>query len=113
MASINEPHEERSFCRICTAACGVIVSIGSDGRIATIRGDRDDPQSLDFVCSKGTSAPEEHNGGKRLLHPLKRLRSEGRREGKECVSTCRSRCPPYHYKKNKKNKYPTSSEHTP
>src|SRR3546814_896010 len=73
MASINEPHEERSFCRICTAACGVIVSIGSDGRIATIRGDRDDPQSLGFVCSKGTSAPEEHNGGKRLLHPLKRM----------------------------------------
>src|SRR3546814_12102034 len=23
-------------------------------------------------------------------------RSEGRRVGKECVSTCRSRCPPYH-----------------
>src|SRR3546814_11338038 len=29
-------------------------------------------------------------------------RSEGRRVGKECVSTCRHRCSPYHYKKNKK-----------
>src|SRR3546814_13675782 len=27
-------------------------------------------------------------------------RSEERRVGKECVSTCRSRCSPYHYKKN-------------
>src|SRR3546814_11406935 len=27
------------------------------------------------------------------------LRSEERREGKECVSTCRSRCSPYHTKK--------------
>src|SRR3546814_20429970 len=27
------------------------------------------------------------------------LRSEERRVGKECVSTCRSRCAPYHYKK--------------
>src|SRR3546814_11512899 len=26
--------------------------------------------------------------------------SEERRVGKECVSTCRSRCSPYHYKKN-------------
>src|SRR3546814_13912796 len=26
-------------------------------------------------------------------------RSEERRVGKECVSTCRSRCSPYHYKK--------------
>src|SRR3546814_19724677 len=29
-------------------------------------------------------------------------RSEERRVGKECVSTCRSRLAPYHYKKNKK-----------
>src|SRR3546814_18300672 len=29
------------------------------------------------------------------------MRSEERRVGKECVSTCRSRWSPYHYKKNK------------
>src|SRR3546814_12737336 len=29
------------------------------------------------------------------------IRSEERRVGKECVSTCRSRWSPYHYKKNK------------
>src|SRR3546814_11672209 len=28
------------------------------------------------------------------------MRSEERRVGKECVSTCRSRWSPYHYKKN-------------
>src|SRR3546814_18775244 len=32
------------------------------------------------------------------LHP--RLRSEARRVGKECVSTCSSRWSPIHYKKN-------------
>src|SRR3546814_15911199 len=31
-------------------------------------------------------------------HPFRR-RSEARRVGKECVSTCRSRWSPYHYKK--------------
>src|SRR3546814_18331318 len=31
-------------------------------------------------------------------------RSEERRVGKECVSTCRSRWSPYHYKKNKSYK---------
>src|SRR3546814_19885122 len=30
-----------------------------------------------------------------------RMRSEERRVGKECVSTCRSRWAPYHYKKNR------------
>src|SRR3546814_14701412 len=36
-----------------------------------------------------------------LLDPC---RSEERRVGKECVSTCRSRWSPYHYKKNKLSK---------
>src|SRR3546814_13268170 len=33
------------------------------------------------------------------------LRSEERRVGKECVSTCRSRWSPYHKKKNKQYEY--------
>src|SRR3546814_20748351 len=33
-----------------------------------------------------------------------RLRSEERRVGKECVSTCRSRWSPYHSKQKKSNK---------
>src|SRR3546814_20772076 len=33
----------------------------------------------------------------------KKLRSEERRVGKECVSTCRSRWSPYHSKKHKKS----------
>src|SRR3546814_13187545 len=38
-------------------------------------------------------------------------RSEERRVGKECVSTCRSRWSPYHYKKNN-NKINGMSTHT-
>src|SRR3546814_8628453 len=37
-------------------------------------------------------------GDDNLLHPT---RSEERRVGKECVSTCRSRWSPYHYKNNR------------
>src|SRR3546814_19149250 len=33
------------------------------------------------------------------------VRSEERRVGKECVSTCRSRWSPYHYKKKKNHQY--------
>src|SRR3546814_11815461 len=35
---------------------------------------------------------------------IQQERSEERRVGKECVSTCRSRWSPYHYKKKNKNK---------
>src|SRR3546814_16621254 len=41
------------------------------------------------------------------------FRSEERRVGKECVSTCRSRWSPYHSKKNRKNHNANSSNITP
>src|SRR3546814_13016873 len=40
---------------------------------------------------------------KRSVEPGYRTRSEERREGKECVSTCRSRWSPYHSKKTHSN----------
>src|SRR3546814_20472798 len=40
-------------------------------------------------------------------------RSEERRVGKECVSTCRSRWSPYHYKKNIKKSHNISLNHKP
>src|SRR3546814_13748253 len=40
----------------------------------------------------------------RALRSPKSFRSEERRVGKECVSTCRSRWSPYHEKKKKKKK---------
>src|SRR3546814_18778607 len=40
--------------------------------------------------------------GRRTHAELRRRRSEERRVGKECVSTCRSRWSPYHYKKKTK-----------
>src|SRR3546814_20256583 len=39
---------------------------------------------------------------KGLTTPEEAIRSEERRVGKECVSTCRSRWSPYHYKKKHK-----------
>src|SRR3546814_19866810 len=38
-------------------------------------------------------------------------RSEERRVGKECVSTCRSRWSPYHYKTKQKKKYSNKHYH--
>src|SRR3546814_11039901 len=48
---------------------------------------------VDFVPEPGASKDSNSVG----LHTL---RSEERRVGKECVSTCRSRWSPYHYKKH-------------
>src|SRR3546814_17636587 len=41
-----------------------------------------------------------YSRSQQVLAPVSPVRSEERRVGKECVSTCRSRWSPYHYKKN-------------
>src|SRR3546814_14206042 len=48
-----------------------------------------------------TSCSWETPGRRTSRKPSKGVRSEERRVGKECVSTCRSRWSPYHYKKKK------------
>src|SRR3546814_20468649 len=64
------------------------------------------------VESCGQCSPCKHDG-LTIAAPLDRLRSsrsEERRVGKECVSTCRSRWLPYHYKKKKIKTYkPTTT----
>src|SRR3546814_20872654 len=55
------------------------------------------------LVQSGKSARRE-NGlglGDRGLYSRQASRSEERRVGKECVSTCRSRWSPYHYKKKR------------
>src|SRR3546814_16159679 len=59
---------------------------------------------------RGDTLPQEGFGGAhrldlamlRIEHFERAARSEERRVGKECVSTCRSRWSPYHYKKKTK-----------
>src|SRR3546814_18086231 len=58
------------------------------------------PHSLgDDLASPSASRVSPAGGSARQCQHSPR--SEERRVGKECVSTCRSRWSPYHYKKNK------------
>jgi len=62
-----------SFCRICAANCGVVLTIdnGSE-RIVSVKGDKENPISKGYLCFKGLQAEELHHGPQRLLRPLKR-----------------------------------------
>src|SRR3546814_9475979 len=68
--------------------------------------------SSDLGATSPRSAPDpdaashpmsatSRNDDTRWRHSAASPRSEERRVGKECVSTCRSRWSPYHYKKKK------------
>ncbi len=58
-------------CPLCEATCGLEISI-HDGKVARIRGDRDDVFSSGFICPKGSSLKQLHEDPDRLRLPVVR-----------------------------------------
>ncbi|UZW58292.1 molybdopterin-dependent oxidoreductase (plasmid) [Sphingobium sp. JS3065] len=69
--------EVLSMCRVCTAICGMVVSLDDEGQVTAVRGDRDHPASRGYNCSIGLQAPALMNDPERLLHPMKRMADGG------------------------------------
>ena len=67
--------EKLSFCRICAAACGIVVTLDGE-HVVKVRGDADHPISRGYTCEKGRALPQWHHSPSRLDRP--RLR------GTEC-----------------------------
>jgi anaerobic selenocysteine-containing dehydrogenase len=65
------PREVRSFCRICSGICGIIVEI-EDDRVVGVRGDRDHPLTHGFTCVKGRSLGRVTHDPSRFLHSQRR-----------------------------------------
>ena len=60
--------EQASFCRICAAACGIVVTTDEE-RVVRVRGDGAHPISHGYVCSKARGLPEWHHSARRLDRP--------------------------------------------
>ena len=60
--------DELSYCRICAAACGIVVTVDGD-RVVRVRGDEDHPVSRGYTCSKGRGLAAWHHSPRRLDRP--------------------------------------------
>jgi anaerobic selenocysteine-containing dehydrogenase len=60
---------ERSYCRICTSMCGIVVEVEGE-RVVRVRGDRDHPVTRGYICPKGMALPKMHHHPQRLESPL-------------------------------------------
>ncbi len=60
--------ERATYCRICAAACGVLVAVDGD-RVVGVRGDPDHPASKGYTCPKGRALGAFHHGPRRLDRP--------------------------------------------
>jgi len=66
------PGEYASFCRICTAGCGVRLTVDEKGHIIRIVGDDQNELSSGYACFKGLQSGLAHRDPQRILRPLKR-----------------------------------------
>jgi anaerobic selenocysteine-containing dehydrogenase len=66
-----------TYCRICTAACGVIVEL-DETRIVRILGDNQHPLSGGYTCEKGRSFARVHHHPDRLTRPMVRTGASDR-----------------------------------
>lgn len=62
----------RSFCRVCTSVCGILVEVDGD-EVTRVRGDRDHPLSQGYTCPKGRALPQLHHHPDRIEQPQMRI----------------------------------------
>src|SRR6202171_317812 len=67
--------QKATFCRICEPLCGMIATV-DDGRLVSLRPDKDHPLSAGFACQKGIAFAEIVNDPDRVTTPLRR-RADG------------------------------------
>ncbi|MEO5839259.1 MAG: molybdopterin-dependent oxidoreductase [Acidimicrobiales bacterium] len=66
-----ESREVTSFCRICNAMCGIVVTVEGD-TVVQVRGDAQHPLSRGYVCPKGRALGAFHHDPRRLDAPMRR-----------------------------------------
>ena len=69
------PEWKKTACNLCYINCGIEVLIDNE-RIAKVRGDRDNPKSLGYLCNKAARIPYYAHHRDRLTTPLRR-RADG------------------------------------
>ena len=68
--------EHATFCRICEPLCGMVATV-EDGKLVSLRADKENPHSKGFCCAKGIAMAEVQNDPDRVLYPLKRVGGPG------------------------------------
>ena len=64
--------QKKSYCRICTSNCGLIVDVDDD-HVVKVRGDHDHPFTRGYTCPKGRALKQMHHDPNRIERPQMRV----------------------------------------
>lgn len=65
---------KRSYCKVCTNQCGVIIDVAGD-QIIRVKGDFDHPLSKGYTCPKGRALGRSHHAPNAITRPM--IRKDG------------------------------------
>lgn len=71
-SAMNDTELHFRTCHLCEAMCGVVIE-HQEGRILSIKGDKEDPLSRGHICPKAVALKDLHEDPDRLRHPVKRV----------------------------------------
>jgi anaerobic selenocysteine-containing dehydrogenase len=60
---------ERSYCRVCTAQCGILIDIEGE-QVVRVRGDKAHPLTKGYTCPKGRALAQMHHHPQRIERPM-------------------------------------------
>ena len=66
--AVDTARRVRSFCRFCSALCGIVVTVDGD-QVVEVRGDSEHPLSRGYTCPKGRALGAWHHHPHRLDAP--------------------------------------------
>ena len=64
--------KRKTFCRVCHAACPIVVEVEDDRRVVAVSGDRSDPLFEGYTCIKGRQLADQHHHPDRIRSSLRR-----------------------------------------
>lgn len=72
LVSFNVAEPRKTFCRVCHAACPLIVEVEDDRRVVAVRADRDDPLFEGYTCIKGRQLADQQHHPDRVCSSLRK-----------------------------------------
>lgn len=72
---MSEHTTHRSYCKICTTQCGIVIDV-EDDRIVRVHSDPSHPLSKGYTCPKGRAIGKAHHHPNAITQPLMRKRGE-------------------------------------
>ena len=80
LAATGEDGRHLYTCPLCEAMCGLEIAV-QDGKVAGIRGNRDDTWSRGHICPKGATLGALHEDPDRIRHPMIKVDGQWREVG--------------------------------